>query len=129
MSQYVGIPFVDGGRNVLGCDCWGLVKLVYREELGIELPDFEISAFDTEEVIEAMESGKKQWRETSLALEKYDVVAMHIGQKHFGMVNHVGVYMGNGMFIHTLQRTASMMNRMMDPQWTSRILGVYRWVS
>ena len=129
MNQYIGIPFIDGGRNSEGCDCWGLVKLIYENELGIELPDFNISALDTPAVIEAMDSGKrKQWRDTSLEPEKYDVVALHIGQKHFNMVNHVGIYMGNGMFIHTLQRTASMMNRMGDAQWKSRVLGVYRWV-
>ena len=129
MNDFIGIPFVDGGRDFNGCDCWGLVKLIYDLELDIQLPDFDISALDTESVIDAMETGKKQWKETTLNPQKYDVVALHLGTKHFGMVNHVGVFIGDGMFIHTMDRTASMMNRMKDVQWTSRILGVYRWVN
>ena len=37
-NRYVGIPFAPGGNGVSGCDCWGLVRLVYRREFRIELP-------------------------------------------------------------------------------------------
>jgi cell wall-associated NlpC family hydrolase len=38
-AAYVGLPWRDGGRDRDGLDCWGLCILVYRELLGIELPD------------------------------------------------------------------------------------------
>jgi hypothetical protein len=40
LNDYIGIPYVEGGRDYKGCDCYGLVKLVYQFEYGIELPDW-----------------------------------------------------------------------------------------
>lgn len=58
-AHYVGIPFADKGRDVRGADCWGLVRLVYSNELGIELPTYgEISAFDLARVAREIGGGK-----------------------------------------------------------------------
>lgn len=40
LTGYVGIPFLDGGRNRCGCDCWGLVRLIHGYEWGINLPEY-----------------------------------------------------------------------------------------
>lgn len=34
-DRFIGIPFEDHGRARAGCDCWGLVCLIYQEELAI----------------------------------------------------------------------------------------------
>ncbi len=36
--KYLGIKYRLGGREVTGLDCWGLVRMVYRDELGIDIP-------------------------------------------------------------------------------------------
>lgn len=128
MKNYVGIPFSDGGRTIKSCDCWGLVKLIYRQELGILLPDFAISAYDVDEISQQMNVSKNDWMPVGDEPEKFDVLAINIGVKSPKLVNHVGVYLGAGRFIHTLNRTTSMVNRMSDPQWVPRIMGMYRWV-
>lgn len=38
-NRYVGIPFASRGRELSACDCYGLLRLVYSAELGIELPE------------------------------------------------------------------------------------------
>lgn len=40
INEYVGVPYKPGGATREGYDCWGLVRAVYREQLGIELPDW-----------------------------------------------------------------------------------------
>jgi NlpC/P60 family len=79
VEKYVGIPFVDHGRDWSGLDCWGLVRLVYLTECGIVLPSYgEISATELSEVAHevAGESRKEPW----LQIENprlFDVAVMH----------------------------------------------------
>ena len=39
-EQYLGKPWVRGGRGPNSFDCWGFVKAVYRDGLGVELQDY-----------------------------------------------------------------------------------------
>jgi probable lipoprotein NlpC len=40
INDYVGVPYRHNGRDRDGWDCWGLVCAVYRDLLGVELPDW-----------------------------------------------------------------------------------------
>ena len=37
INDYIGIPWVAGGRTRDAIDCWGLCAMVYRDQLGIDL--------------------------------------------------------------------------------------------
>ena len=41
-QKYIGIPFVDRGRSMQGCDCGGLAWLIYKQERGRELDCFSL---------------------------------------------------------------------------------------
>lgn len=45
-ARYVGLPYLKGGRDRRGIDCWGLVRLVWREQYGFEAPGFEGVGWD-----------------------------------------------------------------------------------
>jgi probable lipoprotein NlpC len=56
-SDYVGLPFKDGGRDRRGSIAGASWLLVYAERLGIRLPDFaEVKAMDGRAVAKAIVS-------------------------------------------------------------------------
>ena len=42
-EDLIGVPFVDGGRDTNGMDCWGLVRECFKRQ-GIVVKDYGISA-------------------------------------------------------------------------------------
>jgi len=38
VMRYVGVPFVEGGADISGADCYGLVSLVLEDQTGAPLP-------------------------------------------------------------------------------------------
>ena len=100
LNDYVGLPFKDGGRERPAVDCWGLSRLVYREQLKIDLPPYgEISANDLRGVARAMgvRADGDLWRPVDRPV-LFDMVGM-VGPTG-GPVRHVGVYAGEGRVLH-----------------------------
>lgn len=103
-APYVGIPFLDGGRDRAGCDCWGLVRLVYAEVLGIDLPSYgEIAARDvvaaTRQIREA--SAARPWVPVAGPAQPMDVLVMA------GRPLHVGVMLDARRVLHVEAATAA----------------------
>lgn len=129
VDKYIGVPFVDGGRDIHGADCWGLLCLIYKDLFDVELPDYSISAFDTEEVVKTMsyESKVHNWCE----VEDYqagDIIAMAMHPRYTDMVNHVGLFLGRSSFIHTQKTTGAIISPVNHMVYGQRIQGAYRWV-
>ena len=103
-AKYVGIPFLDGGRDMAGLDCWGLVRLIYAQELDIDLPDYgEVSAKDLLRVARSLDAGSERWLSVDDPVE-FDLVAMRLYDRAW--VGHVGVMLGARTMIHTEDRIA-----------------------
>lgn len=83
--QYLGIPYVWGGEDPdIGFDCSGLVRYVYLQH-GISLPHYSGYQFNMGKEVDSNE------------LQPGDLV-------FFGNpVHHIGIYAGNGYFIHAPQ--------------------------
>ena len=81
--RQVGVPYRYGGNSVSGFDCSGLVQYAYASA-GKQLP----------------RTTSALWRQTRPVgghqLEVGDVLFFNIE----GKVSHVGLYLGNGRFVH-----------------------------
>jgi cell wall-associated NlpC family hydrolase len=126
VSKFIGIPFVNGGRDFNGCDCWGLVKLVYKEMYNIDLPDYKISCFAGREINDEIRKAMKVWKNLKEPQEPC-VVIMSISNNPC-FINHCGVYIGNGMFLHSILKQNSHLDRLDHPFWRNKIKGFYAYV-
>lgn len=108
-NRYVGIPFVDGGRTMRGCDCWGIVCAVYKRECGIELPGYgDISASELNAIAFeiAKESAKEPWHLLNAGQQRdFDVAVMHRRREAF----HVGIAVDSDKVLHIDAKTDSVL--------------------
>lgn len=59
--------------------------------------------------------------------EPGDIAAMSIDPEFPSLVQHVGVYIGDGRVLHTLRKRQSHLVKVDDPYWKRKIVGFYRW--
>lgn len=84
--SWIGTPYVYGGESKEGADCSGFVMMTYKNALGIKLPR---TSADQGEFVESVDKNK---------LEIGDLVFFRTGSSD--RVSHVGIYVGDGKFIH-----------------------------
>lgn len=88
--SWIGVPYRYGGKTRAGTDCSGFVSSVYREVTGIILP----------------RSSREQCKYCRTA-ELDDLLPgdlLFFVPKKGKAINHVGLYTGNGRFIHATSR-------------------------
>lgn len=87
MLPLIGIPYLEGGNNLNGFDCFGLTKWILREDLGVILPE-----------------KPSRWRHHGIILrsgaemKEYDILIFSNNPQ--GLIDHMGVTDGIGNFIH-----------------------------
>jgi peptidoglycan DL-endopeptidase CwlO len=80
--QYLGTPYVWGGASPSGFDCSGFVMYVFAQ-VGISLPHYTVAQYNYPDSVSVPRS----------ELQPGDLV-------FFAGLGHVGIYVGNGQFIH-----------------------------
>ncbi len=104
--QYLGVRYVRGGRSEHGFDCSGFVSYVYSK-LGIALPRSSASQ---------SQAGQKVDKEATRA---GDLVFFYTRGKN--IISHVGIYLGNNLFIHSASSGKGVMiSSMNEPYWKTR---------
>lgn len=109
----LGVRYKRGGSTEdSGLDCSGLVKLVFGDALGMKLPH------RAEEISRIGEKVQKE------ELKPGDLVFYNTLRRTF---SHVGIYLGEGRFIHAPASGGKVRVENMDlPYWTKRFNGARR---
>jgi cell wall-associated NlpC family hydrolase len=128
VADYVGIPYRTLGRGRDGVDCWGLVRLVYADRLGIDLPAYDGRGFrgraSVPDVASLVADARGAWREVPEGeAMPTDLVLLRV----HGQPVHVGVLVAPRTMLHSLAGHDSAVERLDGMMWSRRIIGYGRW--
>lgn len=123
-NDYVGLPYQEKGRTREGLDCWGLARIVYKEQFDIDLPSFsEAYEFDDDDGIqEAINARREGWISTD-SPRPGDIVTFRI----LGRLCHIGICAAPGTFLHISAEKTSSIEKLNSGTWKNRIEGFYRY--
>jgi LysM repeat protein len=108
--RYLGVPYVWGGTSFGGVDCSGFVWAVFAKN-GIYLPRTADAQY---------EEGR---RVSTRDLRAGDLVFF---QTYAYGASHVGIYLGNGKFVHASSSDGVRVDQLTEDYYSSRYLGARR---
>lgn len=127
-DKYIGLPYLDLGRERSGCDCWGLACIIYREELAISLPDYlGYASTDERAEISALVDGATAsplWLPISGQAMAFDIALFRRGR----MTSHIGIVVSHGLMIHMAEADQSRIEHYNSGHFAPRLVGHYRHV-
>lgn len=126
-SKYNRIPFAEKGRTEHGADCWGLACLVYKNELGIELPDY-LDVYETTNDREALSEiiaseSAEHWDHPKRGEEQpFDIIILDMR----GVPMHVGIIIRKGFMIHCARGIGTTIESYDTLRWKHKVRGFAR---
>jgi cell wall-associated NlpC family hydrolase len=109
ITKFFGLRYRLGGDGQRGFDCSGLIKQVYSEAFGINLP----RTSSEQSRMGSLDSVAKDELKTG------DLVFFGPNRKR---VNHVGMYLASGHFLHASSTEGVTISRMDESYWSSRYM-------
>jgi cell wall-associated NlpC family hydrolase len=121
LRELIGARYTPHGRTVAeGLDCYGVAMIVLGMA-GVHLPDVfygDTDAATNRRILESLEASVPN---TKLASpEKNCIIEFNI----LGQPSHIGVYLGDGEFIHASRQFGVAIDKLY--RWKSRVRGYYR---
>lgn len=108
-KTFIGTPYKSAGSSPGGFDCSGFTSYVYKQ-FNIDLPRVAQDQYNFGKIVSSSEA------------KPGDLVAF----AHNGYIHHVGIYMGNGEFIHSSSTEGVVITKTNDAYWGPRLLGFSR---
>lgn len=124
-AGYVGTVYSDTDNGAAGCHCWGLFRLVFRQEKGIDLPSYnDVSPEDARDIARlvhgALDNG--EWLPVDRARE-FDGALFRRGP----FDSHMGVMIDRRHMLHSDREAgAAIVERIDTGRWASAFVGFYR---
>ncbi len=118
VKEYLGTPYRRGGASKKGFDCSGFARTVYDRILGIDLPHSSGDQFQSSELQKI----------STHELQTGDLVffANQGKKKKKKRINHVGVYLSDGQFIHASSSEGIIVSSLGEKYWKQRFVGSKR---
>jgi cell wall-associated NlpC family hydrolase len=113
-ANWKGVPYRLGGTTREGIDCSGLVQQLYREVRHLEVPRT------------ATEQFQKSVTTGGGAAQPGDLVFFTTTRTFGDETSHVGVVIGNRVFVHASTTLGVTYGSLDDPYWNKRFTGSRR---
>ncbi len=128
VAEYIGIPYVEDGRDRAGLDCFGLLGLIWRERYGADLlrydgPHWRKGA-DPREIGAAIAHEVSRYAEIAAGEEKEgDGIILRMR----GHPLHLGLVVSPGWMVHVHETAASCLENYRGMAWNRRVIGFRRY--
>ena len=113
--KYLGIPYIMGGTGKRGFDCSGLTQRLYSEIFGLSLPH---NAYRQSklQIFEKVPIEDDEFEPNDLLFFAYKTKR----------INHVGIYLADGKFLHATPKGGVKISNLMDPFWQRNLVASRR---
>lgn len=129
VDRFTSIPFKDSDEPLRsGTSCWGLVRLVYRELLNIEIPSLSAQysgAFDIKAIHRIVqEQMETNWPEVQRdSVKALDLIVLRFK----GTNSHIGIVLDKRFFLHLHEGEWSHQDNYVQKGWSKQVVGFHRY--
>ena len=119
---FLQIPYKHMGRNIKGADCWGTIMLWYWMRMGIKIQDAEGEyppSWEWEGKSVLLENASDAWEKVETP-GIYDVILFETN----GLINHAGIYLKEGRFMHTT-KAGTIISKLDEHPFTFKVHSCY----
>lgn len=120
-DDYINLKFKPDGRDRNGVDCYGLLYLVYKEQLNIELEKYEGIFIDEsisclKKVAKVMKEEREKWVLVN-SPKLYDMIMLRTGLYTW----HVGLVLDKRYMLHIMRGIESCIEDYTSILWKNRV--------